>query len=73
MIRSPIVGDLVRVHYNPQVAKIAPHHGQLGVIRQTSKGPGPRNVGIQIGRDTFVVLPLGNICKTEVQSCDSAS
>ena len=60
MIFHPRVGQRVRVHYAKRMAAMMPYHGKPGVVRVVSRGPGPRNVGVEInGR--LVVVPRGNL------------
>jgi len=37
-----------------------PYHGKIGVVRVVSRGPGPRNVGVEIDGQVIVV-PRGNL------------
>ena len=60
MIFHPRVGQNVRVHYAKHVAAMMPYHGAAGVVRVASRGPGPRNTGVELdGR--LVVVPRGNL------------
>ena len=60
MIFHPQPGQHVRIHYARRSASSMPHHGRTGVVRIVSKGPGPRNVGVEI--DGFLVMvPRGNL------------
>ena len=64
MIFHPREGQHVRVHYAPRAAGVMPHHGRAGVVRIVARGPGPRNVGVEIdGR--LVVVPRGNLVAVE--------
>jgi len=48
------------VHYAKHVAAMMPYHGAAGVVRVVSRGPGPRNTGVELdGR--LVVVPRGNL------------
>ena len=60
MIFHPRVGQRVRVHYAKHVATMKPYHGEVGVVRVASGGPGPRNVGVEIDA-RLVVIPRGNL------------
>ena len=60
MIFHPRVGQRVRVHYAKAFATSMPHHGKSGVVRIVAKGPGPRNVGVEIDGH-LVVVPRGNL------------
>ncbi len=64
MIFQPRVGQSVRIHYARQWARLMPYHGLTGVVRIVARGPGPRNVGVQIGGQ-MVVVPRGNLIATE--------
>ena len=60
MIFHPRPGQHVRIHYAKRSAPVMVHHGAVGVVRVVSRGPGPRNVGVEIdGR--IVVVPRGNL------------
>ena len=60
MIFHPRQGQRMRVHYAKRSASVMPHHGRIGVVRIVPRGPGPRNVGVEIdGR--VVVVPRGNL------------
>jgi len=64
MIFHPRPGQRVRVHYAKRSASVMPHHGAAGVVRIVSRGPGPRNVGVEVnGR--VVVIPRGNLVAVE--------
>ena len=60
MIFHPHIRQRVRVHYTKRMAAVMPHHGRTGVVRIVSRGPGPRNVGVEIDR-RVVVVPRGNL------------
>lgn len=60
MIFHPKVGQHVRVHYAQRAAPHMPYHGKYGVVRIVSRGPGPRNVGVEIDGQ-IVVIPRGNL------------
>ena len=64
MIFRPRIGQNVTVHYGPQWRELGmPLQGQTGTVAIGSKGPGPRNVGILIQGQLFVV-PRGNLIPT---------
>lgn len=70
MIFHPKPGERVRVHYAKAAADRMPFHGRTGVVRIVAKGPGPRNVGVEIdGR--IVVIPRGNLVAEEMASGSS--
>ena len=60
MIFHPRIGQGVRIHYARRSASTMPHHGMAAVVRLASRGPGPRNVGVEI-EDRLVVVPRGNL------------
>ena len=60
MIFHPRAGQRVRIHYARRSASVMPHHGWIGVVRIVSRGPGPRNVGVEID-GAVVVVPRGNL------------
>ena len=60
MIFHPRAGQRVCIHYAKRAASVMPHHGMAGVVCVASRGPGPRNVGVQI-RDQIIVVPRGNL------------
>ena len=64
MIFHPHSGQRVRIHYAKRSASIMPHHGRVGVVRVVSRGPGPRNVGVDLDGRT-VVVPRGNLVAIE--------
>ena len=60
MIFHPRVNQCVRIHYRKALAAAMPYHGKAGVVRIVAKGPGPRNVGVEID-GLLVVVPRGNL------------
>ena len=60
MIFHPRGGQDVRVHYARCMAGVMPYHGKAGVVRVVASGPGPRNVGVEIG-GRLVAVPRGNL------------
>ena len=64
MIFHPRPGQRVRIHYAKRSASIMPHHGKVGIVLIVSRGPGPRNVGVEIDAQT-VVFPRGNLVAVE--------
>jgi hypothetical protein len=60
MIFHPRPGQPVRLHYRKSAAFAIPHHGKAGVVRIVSRGPGPRNVGVET-EARLVVAPRGNL------------
>ena len=67
MIFHPRAEQRVRIHYAKRSASIMPHHGRIGVICIVSRGPGPRNVGVEI-EAMCVVVPRGNLIVEEAAS-----
>ena len=67
MIFHPRSGQHVRLHYAKRLASVIRHHGAVGVVRVVSRGPGPRNVGVEVdGR--IVVVPRGNLVVVREQT-----
>jgi len=60
VIFHPRPGQRVRIHYAKRSASVMPHHGMTGVVRSVGRGPGPRNIGVEIDGRT-VVIPRGNL------------
>ena len=60
MIFHPRAGNRVCIHYAKRAARVMPHHGMAGVVCVATSGPGPRNVGVQIGNQ-IIVVPRGNL------------
>ena len=60
MIFHPRIGQRVRVHYAKGIIPAMPYHGRTGTVRVVPRGPGPRNVGVEIER-RLVVIPRGNL------------
>ena len=50
----------MRVHYAKHYASAMPLHGKTGVVRLVAKGPGPRNVAVEI-EGQVIVIPRGNL------------
>lgn len=65
MIWQPKPGQCVRVHYRPGFARIMPFQGLTGRVLVASRGPGPRNVLVEIdlptGKTLRVGIPRGNL------------
>jgi len=64
MIFHPRMGQRVRVHYAKRRAAVMPYQGKVGVVRVVSRGPGPRNTGVEIDGQ-LVVVPRGNLVAVE--------
>jgi len=62
----PRIGQQVQVWYNRRIAPTMPLHGKVGVVRVVARGRGPRNHGIEID-DQLWVVPCGNLRKVAVQ------
>lgn len=61
MIVRPRKGEVVGIRYRESVRRIAPHHGATGVVRVVSRGPGPRNHGVEMADGRLVVVPCGQL------------
>lgn len=62
MLCYPKLGQRVQCWYAERKRGIAPLHGRIGMVVVASRGPGPRNHGVEIdGR--FYVVPCGNLRK----------
>lgn len=57
MIWQPRPGQCVRLHYR---WRTMPLHGRTGVVVCFGRGPGPRNVGVEVDGSLYVV-PRGNL------------
>lgn len=64
MISHPKIGQCVRVHYKKSVARIAPYQDRVGYIQEVSRGPGPRNVCVDVD-GALVMIPRGNLNMVE--------
>ncbi len=60
MIVHPKLGQSVQVWYRKAMAPCMPLHGRMGVVRIVSRGPGPRNHGVEVD-GKIVVIPCGNL------------
>lgn len=66
MIVHPRMGQRVRIHYRKSIAALMPLHGRTGRVVVRSKGPGPRNHGIELdGSGGMVSVPCGNLMREE--------
>ena len=68
MLANPTTGQRVQIWYATKPkrrggvapAGVMPLHGRYAAVRTVSRGPGPRNHGVEIdGR--VVVIPCGNL------------
>ncbi|MFP4141490.1 MAG: hypothetical protein ACLFVH_13195 [Phycisphaerae bacterium] len=79
MLSHPRIGQRVQVWYavKPRrkggIAKadLMPLHGQFGVVRVVATGPGPRNHGVEIGGELYVV-PRGNLRRPPAVEVDES-
>lgn len=62
MIFRPRIGEAVRLHYAKRAAPFMPYHGMTGVVRLASRGPGPRNVAVEL-EGNLVIVPSGNLIR----------
>lgn len=60
MLSRPKVGATVQCWYAKQTRAWRPLHGIVGTVEVVGSGPGPRNHGVRIGDQMFVV-PAGNL------------
>ena len=66
MIRNPKPGQRVRFHYAKARRAVCQLHGYEGVVVAASKGPGPRNVCVQVpGVGVVVCVPCGNLARVD--------
>lgn len=61
MMANPRPGRRVRIHYRKTIAAVMPLHGRTGRIAIASKGPGPRNHGVELDGGGIVSVPCGNL------------
>lgn len=61
MIVRPRINEIVRIWYRASKRSVAPHHGEIAVVKAVGKGPGPRNHLVELEDYTQVVVPCGNI------------
>ncbi len=57
MIVHPKIGQAVQCWYRDRTMLL---HGKIGIVRIVSRGPGPRNHGVQINGVVYSV-PCGNL------------
>lgn len=62
MMLNPRIGQTVRVRYRRGLRDHMPLHDRIGVVRITSRGPGPRNHGVEVDGRLYGV-PCGNLFK----------
>jgi hypothetical protein len=60
MIVHPRLNQHVLIWYNKKRAPFMPLHGLTGRVVVRSRGPGPRNHGVNVGGVVYVV-PCGNL------------
>lgn len=61
MIRQPKLGQRVVLHYAERKRCVCPHHGKAGTVVIVARGPGPRNVGVELDEGGVTVVPRGNL------------
>ena len=61
MIWQPKKYQSVRIHYRKSLQKFMPYHGKTGVVVCVGKGPGPKNVLIELDEGGRVCVPRGNL------------
>lgn len=62
MIVHPYIGQAVQCWYRAGVRHLVKLHGKVGVVKIVARGPGPRNHGVEIDGNLYVV-PCGNLRK----------
>ena len=67
MIVHPSIGQRVQCWYRESARKLVTTHGKTGVVKIVARGPGPRNHGVEIDGELFIV-PCGNLRKIERQA-----
>lgn len=60
MLVSPRIGQEVDLRYGLLRRPVAPLHGCTGIVRIVSRGPGPRNHGVEVN-GTLYVVPCGQL------------
>ena len=65
MLVYPKVGTPVQIWYKRSLAAWFPLHGRVGVVRVVAKGKGPRNHGVLVDGQLYVV-PCGNLRKVDL-------
>ena len=60
MILHPRPNQKVRIHYAEKWRSVLPWHGRIGTVAIIGRGPGPRNVGVEIYKK-IIVFPRGNL------------
>ncbi len=64
MIWQPKPGQRVLVRYRRGIAQAMPMHGEAATVLAAGRGPGPRNVMLDIG-GRVAVVPRGNLVGLE--------
>ena len=62
MIFRPKPGQRVKLLYSKSLAPSMPHHGKMGTVLESARGPGPgpRSVIVDLGT-AIVIVPRGNL------------
>jgi hypothetical protein len=60
MISYPRQGQSVQIWYGRLYRDMMPLHGRVGQVRIVSRGPGPRNHGVEVDGQVYVI-PRGNL------------
>jgi hypothetical protein len=60
VIMHPRLGQHVRLHYSAGWRRVVRVHGAEGIVRIVPRGPGPRNVGVEI-EGNIIAVPRGNL------------
>ena len=60
MLAHPKIGQRVRIWYGQPMRSFCPHHGKVGRIPRTARGPRMLNHEVALGTSR-VVVPCGNL------------
>lgn len=68
VIWRPRIGQRVVLHYSRSWRRVVPFHGAIGTVRVAARGPGPHNIGVELGDGQMIVVPRGNLVAAESKS-----
>jgi hypothetical protein len=66
VIVNPRIGSSVLLRYRKSMRPFARLHDRVGIVRIVSRGPGPRNHGIEVDGQTYVV-PCGQLRSVDLR------